>query len=322
MVACPNQQVRITPRARFRASYLVLLLTLAPAAPSVQAQGSYPTLPWRSHFEQALAEARDAGRPLWLQFTGSWCGFCHKMEAETFPDPQVAALGRDAYIPLKVDAEDRPDLMARFGIGGLPATVLFDPSGQVLARHEGFAEPTRFLSLLQAHLGASVASHTAEIALAGCDPVSLVEGEGLVPGHPALRVRHDGLEFRFAAVRDRDEFLAAPERFVPVLRGHCPVRLQERRERVEGDPRCGVYYQGRLYLCADEHARRQFADDPDRYADVDLADDGHCPHCRSVAGRLVPGNPRFSTIHEGRRYLFPDPAHRAAFRSAPETYVR
>src|SRR5205085_988306 len=98
-------------------------------------------------------------------------------------------------------------------------------------------------------------------------------------------------------------------------------RLVDLGQSVAGDPRAGVYYRGRLYLCADEAARRRFARDPERYGNADVAERGHCPHCRRE-GKSVRGHPEFTLTHAGRRYFFPDRAHLEAFRAEPETYLR
>jgi YHS domain-containing protein len=193
----------------------------------------------------------------------------------------------------------------------------------VLGRHEGYADAGEFLGFLFASRPpASPELEAEEIALAGYDPVSLVSGNGLSPGDPSLKVEHDGQEYRFADEADRQAFLRDPERFLPCSRGRCVVNLVDRGVSVRGDVRYGVYYRGRLYLCADEEARGRFAADPGRYADADVADGGKCPHCRTLAGRLVQGLPQFSLTHQGRRYLFSDRFHLEAFRASPEKYLR
>ncbi len=322
MTLRPNRSVRVVfpRRPHLPVQILTILLVLASTG---RAEDSNTTIPWRTSYENAESEARATGRPLWVQFTGSWCVFCQRMEREVFALPEVVSLGRKAFLPVKVNADDRMDLLSRYGVTGLPATILVEPGGKVLARHEGFAEPQAFLVLLNRHHPASQTdSPNSEIALAGYDPVRLVEGNALEAGHPTLSTRHDGLVFRFAHEDDRDVFLEDPDRYLPVGHGLCPVNTLDRGRKVAGNPRFGVYYEGRLYLCADESARRRFAKNPVRYADFDLANDGHCPHCHLAVGQRVPGKRQFSTVYRGRRYLFPNAAHLQAFRNSPEIYVR
>jgi hypothetical protein len=91
-------------------------------------------------------------------------------------------------------------------------------------------------------------------------------GLGLKPGLPHLSAHHDGREYRFADPAKRYAFLADPDRFVPGNGGRCTVSQIEHGAVVAGDPHHGVLYRGRLYLCADRAAQRQFLREPQRYA--------------------------------------------------------
>jgi YHS domain-containing protein len=117
-------------------------------------------------------------------------------------------------------------------------------------------------------------------------------------------------------------FRKDPERYAPVNRGECPVSQVDGQVARPGDPRWGVLYQGRLFLCATQGARQRFLNDPKRYALVDVAEQGFCPHCLGGAGLLVRGDPKYTITREGRRYWFPDPSHRDAFLTANSTTVR
>lgn len=108
-------------------------------------------------------------------------------------------------------------------------------------------------------------------------------------------------------------FRKDPGRYLPMNRGDCPVSQVDRGAVRAGNPRWGVLYQGRLFLCSTEEARRQFLKDPERYAMVDVAEQGFCAHCMSAAGLLVRGDPKYELARDGRRFWFPDASHREAF---------
>ncbi len=89
-------------------------------------------LPWGA---EALARARELDRPLLVSIGYSACHWCHVMERESFEDPRTAALMNEAFVCVKVDREERPDVDALYmeavqwmtGRGGWPLNVFLTP---------------------------------------------------------------------------------------------------------------------------------------------------------------------------------------------------
>ncbi len=88
--------------------------------------------PWGDEaFEQA--KARDCA--VFVSIGYSTCHWCHVMERESFEDSDIAALMNRAFVNVKVDREERPDIdgiymtvcQAITGHGGWPLTVLLTP---------------------------------------------------------------------------------------------------------------------------------------------------------------------------------------------------
>lgn len=90
---------------------------------------------WRPWSEEAFAEARRTNRPVFLSIGYSTCHWCHVMAHESFEDEAVAQAINEAFLPIKVDREERPDVDAVYmaacvamnGSGGWPLTVLLTP---------------------------------------------------------------------------------------------------------------------------------------------------------------------------------------------------
>ena len=101
-------------------------------------------LPWG---DAAFARARETGRPLLLSLSARWCAACHRMDEETWDDPGVAAVVEGSTVPVRVDADERPDLYGRYHLGGLPSTAVLSPDGEFL-RGGTFLSPTQLLGLL------------------------------------------------------------------------------------------------------------------------------------------------------------------------------
>jgi uncharacterized protein YyaL (SSP411 family) len=65
---------------------------------------------WRQWGPEALAEAREAGKPILLSVGYAACHWCHVMAHESFEDDEVAAVMNELFVSIKVDREERPDI--------------------------------------------------------------------------------------------------------------------------------------------------------------------------------------------------------------------
>jgi thioredoxin-like negative regulator of GroEL len=106
-------------------------------------------IPWRTDLHRAELEARAQNRLLWVQFTGSWCPNCLRLERESFVHPRVVGHARAFFVPVKIQSDQHEDLVERFGLSGIPATILVKPSGEVVARHEGYVDAATFGRFLE-----------------------------------------------------------------------------------------------------------------------------------------------------------------------------
>ena len=107
-------------------------------SPYLQQHADNP-VDWYPWGEEALAAARDGGRPILLSVGYSACHWCHVMAHECFEDEETAALMNRHFVNIKVDREERPDidqiyqtahqLIAR-GPGGWPLTMFLTPEGK------------------------------------------------------------------------------------------------------------------------------------------------------------------------------------------------
>ena len=98
-------------------------------------QHAHNPVNWYPWGDEAFADARRLGRPVFLSIGYSTCHWCHVMEGESFEDEEIAAFLNQHYIPIKVDREERPDVDAIYmsavqaltGSGGWPMSVWLTP---------------------------------------------------------------------------------------------------------------------------------------------------------------------------------------------------
>jgi YHS domain-containing protein/thioredoxin-related protein len=106
------------------------------------------------------------------------------------------------------------------------------------------------------------------LALEGFCPVTLTVEERWVPGNPAFYTFFRGHIFRFASEESLNEFSNNPARYVPIAMGEDIVQMVDRNKRVIGNRKHGVYYEGRVYLFANQESLDAFAAKPQYYAEI------------------------------------------------------
>jgi len=87
------------------------------------------------------------------------------------------------------------------------------------------------------------------VGLAGYDPVSYFAEGGGKPAKGAAKwsARHGGVGYQFTSEKNRDLFLAGPDRFVPKFGGYCAWAMSQGK-KVEVDPNAFTLTGGQLHL--------------------------------------------------------------------------
>jgi len=115
-------------------------------------QHAFNPVDWYPWGQDAFDKAKRDNKPVFLSIGYSTCHWCHVMEQESFEDEEVAGLMNKAFISIKVDREERPDidnvymticqLMA--GNGGWPLTIIMTPDKKPFFAGTYFPKKTSF----------------------------------------------------------------------------------------------------------------------------------------------------------------------------------
>ena len=101
------------------------------------AVGDWTNRPAAVHFEEwgpaPFARAKKEGKLVLLFLGPTFSAPTARMEAETFGDPETAALADGRFVPVRVKSEDYPDLDRRYRAGGWPTTAVLLSDGVPLA---------------------------------------------------------------------------------------------------------------------------------------------------------------------------------------------
>lgn len=116
---------------------------------------------WYDWSEEAFRKAQAEDKPVVLAITAPWCQGCREMDDTTYRDPDVVELLNRDYVPVRVDSDRRPDINARYNLGGWPTTAFLTPSCGLLGGTT-YLDPKQMKQML-VQLKVGYATHKARI---------------------------------------------------------------------------------------------------------------------------------------------------------------
>jgi len=118
---------------------------------------------WKTDYTAALAEAAKENKMVLLDFTGSdWCGWCIKLQKDTFSKPEFKKFAQESLVLVELDfprgktqsdelKKQNEELAEKFGVQGFPTLVLLDPQGKEATRNVGYLQggPEAFIQWVE-----------------------------------------------------------------------------------------------------------------------------------------------------------------------------
>jgi len=103
---------------------------------------------WAKNYSQGMAQAQREGKPVLLSLHAPGCGWCKKMDKETFRDKQVVEFAR-RFVCISLDYSTDGKIIDTYGAFEYPLTIILKPDGKEIARWTGYIPPDRFLAALK-----------------------------------------------------------------------------------------------------------------------------------------------------------------------------
>jgi thioredoxin-related protein len=113
-------------------------------------------------YDDGLVLAKKTDRHVFIDFTAKWCGWCNKMDKETFADQTVIKILNNDFVPVKVDGDSEKTLdvdgfkiteknlaRAEFRIRGYPAFWFLKPDGTKLGMLPGYQTTANLTKALE-----------------------------------------------------------------------------------------------------------------------------------------------------------------------------
>ena len=103
---------------------------------------------WLEDHKAAVEQARKSNKPTIVYVTAEYCGYCRKMDRESWAANDVIKTVNANFVPLKIDAEKHEKLVARLDVRAYPTTLVFGGDGKHITTAEGFLNRADLLKLL------------------------------------------------------------------------------------------------------------------------------------------------------------------------------
>jgi thiol:disulfide interchange protein len=130
------------------AALLVVAGGCARRSPSPAASGSTKVEFASLDFSAALSRAKKEKRLVMVDFYTDWCGWCKKLDKETFGDARVAEALRDV-IPIRLNAEKGGEAVAeQYRVRGFPTVIFISGTGEVVEKVEGYVGADEMLKVV------------------------------------------------------------------------------------------------------------------------------------------------------------------------------
>lgn len=131
-------------KKRFRVGWLSIFLLLSLGVHAAMADEIH----WMK-YDEGLLRAKSEHKKIFLNFHAEWCGYCTKMNKETFTNQKLIAYMNQNFVPIKVDSDREASLAERYRVQGLPTSWFLTDKGEQIASQPGFIAADNLLNMMR-----------------------------------------------------------------------------------------------------------------------------------------------------------------------------
>jgi thioredoxin-related protein len=129
------------------------------AAPDSSSTKKDNSLVWYK-YDEGLAKAKKENKHAMVHFYTTWCGWCKRMDRNTFGNEDVKEILSESYVSIrvngqsgskvKVDGKEMSESQVTRGykVSAYPVTWFLKPSGDPIAPRKGYVDPNEFSYIL------------------------------------------------------------------------------------------------------------------------------------------------------------------------------
>ena len=116
---------------------------------------------WYHDWDEGMAAAKKAEKPVLVDFYTDWCKWCEVMDEKTFSAPEIMKIFASDWITIKINAEENrksgtfkdenltySKLAMTLGVRAFPSYLFIDKEGEIVNIVTGFKEKKQFSAIL------------------------------------------------------------------------------------------------------------------------------------------------------------------------------
>ncbi|MBX9950162.1 MAG: thioredoxin family protein [Candidatus Obscuribacterales bacterium] len=107
---------------------------------------------WSTSLATSLNQAKLKRKYVLADIYTDWCGWCKRLDRDTFSNPQMMSYLNSKYLCAKVNAESNAEgkqVAAKYRVSGFPCALVFDPSGKFIGKLSGYYKPDEYQNALE-----------------------------------------------------------------------------------------------------------------------------------------------------------------------------
>ncbi|MCC6155022.1 MAG: thioredoxin family protein [Candidatus Hydrogenedentes bacterium] len=104
-------------------------------------------IPWSTDYAASIEKAKAEAKPVLIDFTAEWCGWCKRLDEEVYADASTVNALKN-FVCVKVDVDKQPNVALAYNVQSMPRTVAINVHGEVVGDQTGYMPLGTFLEFI------------------------------------------------------------------------------------------------------------------------------------------------------------------------------
>jgi len=103
---------------------------------------------WIYSLDKGLEIAKTENKPIMIDFYTDWCGWCKKLDSDTYSDLGIQELAK-SFVCVKLDGDKNRELTSKYGVRGFPTITFLNSEGKEINKNVGYATVSALSAIME-----------------------------------------------------------------------------------------------------------------------------------------------------------------------------